>query len=353
MKLNEWHALSISQHLKEYGDKVRQFDLVPLLKGADKLSHFDEVVESLQRLGVWAMQFPTPVLAAIQGHREFLVLVGFRPSRFHLGHLTLAQELSWYMTRGAKPFFIVSGYEAGASLSASEARAKVSEFWRIMHIVQGKNVPEPEHIYSDKECLELRLWEDEVEACISIQKVLQLYGWKSDIIIGALRIATMNAAAFLFPCRLFPDIPLLVLSDIKQITHAEVAKIVALKIGVKVPAFSYRMLLPSLQGTHQRMSVRNEKSAIFLNEDVGIITAKLRRCFSGGCKTVDEQHRLGGNPFTCSFFRVCKLLITEKQTQEMLTDCVFGSVMCGECKKQHIVEALERLKHLSQTKVQT
>lgn len=349
MTLNEWHASSISQHLKEYEDKARQFGLIPLLKGEDKLSHFGKVVESLQRLGVWAMQFPTPILSAIQGHREFFVLVGFRPSRFHLGHLTLAQELAWYITQGAKPFFVVSGYEAGASLSASEARAKVSEFWRIMCIVQEENVPEPEHVYSDKECLELRLLEDEVEACVSTQKVLQLYGWKSDITIGALRIATMNAAAFLFPCRLFPDVPLLVLSDIKQVTHAEVAKIAARKIGVKVPAFSYRMLLPSLQGPHQRMSVRNENSAIFLNEDFGVMTAKLRRCFSGGCKTVDEQRRLGGNPFTCSFFRVCKLMIPEKQTQEMLTNCVSGSVMCGDCKHQHLNEALSRLEQLSKT----
>lgn len=353
MKLSEWYASLIGQHLKTHEDKIGQFGLVPLLGSENRLSGFSDVIMSLQRLGVWAMQHPTPILKAIQRGEEFFVLVGFRPSRFHLGHLTLAQELVWYMNRGAKPFFIVSGYEAGTSLSNSEARSKVSEFWRILQAEQGRMVPEPEHVYSDKECLGLRLLEDQVEECIPTQKILQLYGWKSDITVAALRVATMNAAAFLFPCRLFPDIPLLVLSDIKQVTHAEVAKIVARKMGLRTPAFSYRMLLPSLQGPSNRMSVRNENSAIFLDEDLEAKSAKLRKCFSGGCMTIEEQRERGGNPFSCSFFRTCRLLVPDDRAQAMLEGCVSGSVMCGECKKQHLFEALNRLKHLSQTEVPT
>ena len=157
----------------------------------------------------------------------------------------------------------------------------------------------------------------------------------------------MNAAAFLFPRHLFPDTPLVVLSDIKQITHAEVAKIVARKIGVPVPAFSYRMLLPSLLGPQQRMSVRNESSAVFLDEDIGKVSAKLRRCFSGGCMTVEEQRKQGGNPFACSFFKVCRLLVPEEQAQEMLTNCVSGSVLCGDCKIQRLKTALVRFEQLS------
>jgi tryptophanyl-tRNA synthetase len=337
----------VSQHLKDYEDKVKQFGLIPLLKDEERLNFFVDIVESLQRLGVWAMQNPTPIMEAIRKGRDFFVLVGFRPSRFHLGHVTLAQELAWYMSRGAKPLFIVSGYEAGSSLSASEAHIKVSEFWQILKVVQGHNIPEPDHVYSDKECLELRLLEDRVEECISAQKIFQLYGWKSDISVAALRVATMNAAAFLFSCHLFPDTPLVVLSDIMQITHAEVAKIVAHKIKVPVPAFSYRMLLSSLRGPQQRMSVKNESSAIFLDEDASKVSVKLRGCFSGGRMTIEEQREQGGNPFACSFFKVCRLLIPEDQAKEMLIGCVSGSVMCGNCKTQRIRQALMRFEQLS------
>lgn len=347
MKLSEWHTSIVGQHLKDYGDKVKQFGLIPFLKDETSLSSFADIVESLQRLGVWAMQYPTPILEAIRKGRDFFVLVGFRPSRFHLGHVTLAQELSWYMSRGAKPFFIISGYEANASLSVSEARAKVSEFWQILKAVQGQEIPEPDHVYSDKECLELRLLEDRVEECVSTQKILRLYGWKADISVAALRVATMNATSFLFPCHLFPNTPLLILSDIKQITHAEVAKTVAHKIGVSVPAFSYRMLLPSLMGPQQRMSVRNESSAIFLDEDVSNISLKLRKCFSGGRMTIEEQRKLGGNPFVCSFFKVCRLLASEEQAQEMLANCVSGSIMCGDCKTQCSKKVLIRFEQLS------
>jgi len=347
MELSEWCTSMVSQHLNDYGDKVKQFGLIPLLKSEERLSAFVDIVESLQRLGVWAMQQPTSIMKAIREGRDFFVLVGFRPSRFHLGHVTLAQELAWYMSQGAKPFFIVSGYEAGTSLSASEARAKVSEFWNILQAVQGWEIPEPEYVYSDKECLELRLLEDQVEECVSTQKILQLYGWKSDISVADLRVATMNAAAFLFPCHLFPKTPLVVLSDIKQITHAEVAKMAARKIAVPVPAFSYRMLLPSLLGPQQRMSIRNVTSAIFLDENVDLISTKLRKCFSGGCKTIDEQRKKGGDPFTCSFFKVCRLLIPEEQVREMLTDCVSGRVMCGDCKAQRLKPALMQLERLS------
>jgi len=347
MKLSEWHALVIRQHAKDYADKVEQFGLTPLLQGEARFSCFTDIVEQLQQLEIWALQHPIPILEAIRDRREFCVLVGFRPSRFHLGHVTLAQELAWYISQGATPFFIVSGYEANTSLSTNEARAKVSEFWQIVRAVYGQELPEPDHVYSDKECLDLRLMEDRVEEVVPIQKILQLYGWKNNISIAALRVATMNATAFLFPHSLLHGTPTIVLSDIQQVTHAEVAKIAARKLGIPIPAFSYRILLSSLLGPQRRMSVKDERSAIFLDEDAGAISKKLRKCFSGGCKTVEEQREKGGNPFICSFFKVCNLLLSREDMAKMLSKCVSGQILCGHCKAEYIEPSSSRLSQLT------
>ncbi len=202
-------------------------------------------------------------------------------------------------------------------------------------------------MYSDKECLDLRLLEDRVEEVVPIQKILQLYGWETNISIAALRVATMNTAAFLFPHSLLRGAPTIVLSDIKQVTHAEVAKIAARKLGIPIPSFSYRMLLPSLLGPQRRMSVKDERSAIFLDEDVSTISKKLRKCFSGGCRTVEEQREKGGNPFTCSFFKVCNLLLSCEDTTKMLSKCVSGQILCGHCKAEYIEPSLSRLSQLT------
>ena len=347
MKLSEWHALKVGQHFKEHEVKVRQFSLTPVLREAEQLTSFTDIIESMQQLGVWALQHSTPILQAIHDDREFCVLVGFRPSRFHLGHITLIQELLWYMDHGAKPIFIVSGHEANTSLSADQARKKVLEFWQILLAESGQKIPEPDHIYSDKECLDLRLLEDRVEECVPAQKIFQLYGWKSEISVAVLRVATKTAAAFLFPRVLFPKLPVVVLSDINQVTHSEVAKIVSRKMGITVPAFSYRVLLPSLLGPQKRMSIRNERSAIFLNEDVGQASKKLRRCFSGGRRTVSEQREQGGNPFVCSFFSVCRLLLSGGEVEELLGKCVSGQASCGDCKSLYVQPALKRLEQLA------
>ena len=340
MKLSEWHVQTIKQHTGDYADKVEQFGLTPLLQSETRLGSFTDIIEQLQYLGIWALQNPNPVLGAIRDRREFCALVGFRPSRFHLGHITLAHELAWYISRGAVPFFIVSGYEAGAALSGNEARARVSEFWQIVRAICGQELPEPYYVYSDKECLELRLMEDRVEEVVPIQKILQLYGWKSNISIAAVRVATMNAAAFLFPHSLLHGIPTIVLSDVKQVTHSEVAKIAARKLNIPIPAFSYRMLLPSLLGPQQRMSVKDMRSAIFLDEEVDTISKKLLRCFSGGCKTIEEQRENGGNPFTCSFFKICNLLLSCEDTSEMLSSCISGRMLCGQCKEKYVEPSL-------------
>lgn len=335
MKFNEYEDLVLKQQVACLANKVKQFNLIPLFLDDARLIDFSSTVEQLRQLSVWALQYPSEVLQAIKEGREFCILIGFRPSRFHVGHITLAREVAWYVNHGAIPIFVVSGYEANISLSFDDVRKKVLEFWKIVTFICGQEIPFPYHVYSDGECSDLRFIEDEIGECISIQKILQLYGWESDIPVATLRVAIGNAAIFLFPQIIFPGMPVLILSDINQATHAELAKIVARKLGLATPAFSYRILLQSFSGPKQRMSIRDENSVVFLDENPCQVSDKLHKCFSGGRLTVEEQKEKGGDPLICSFLKICSLLLPRKDTFVMLNNCTSGCVLCKHCKLKY------------------
>lgn len=347
MKLLDWDITAVGGHVEKYREKVKQFGLTPLLESEKALIDYPDILDRLRRLGVWALQNPTPLLEAIRMTQPICVFVGFKPTRFHVGHLTLARELAWYLDHGAVPFFVVSGFEANTSLSNDEARKRVLEFWKIVQVFGNKGHKEPEHVYSDKESMGLHAFTDLVEAQVQVKKVFQLYGWKPDITVSTLRVATVDAASFLFPQRLLPRHRVVVLSDINQVTHSEMAKFIARKLGLSLPTFSYRMLVQSLLGPGNRMSVRDEASTIFLGESQGSTEKKLSKCFSGGRKTVEEQRLHGGDPYICSFFGSCAAFLEDAELSNILEGCVSGRSICGECKAQHKGVASEKLTQLA------
>lgn len=346
MELRDWDIAAVQGQTEKYKEKVRQFALLPLLENTRTLTGYDDITDCLRRLGVWAIQNPIPLLEAIRTEQPYDVLVGFRPTRYHVGHLTLAKELAWHLEHGATPYVVVSGFEANAPLSNDEARERVSLFWRVVQAFGKDTLKEPEHVYSDTESVNLRLLEDLVAAQVPVQKVFQLYGWKADVSVATLRIATMSVASFLLPQRLHPSQHTVVLSDINQVTHAELTKIAAQKLGVQVPTFSYRMLVPSLLGPGHRMSVRTGASTLFLGEDRDSVATKLLSCFSGGRGTIEEQRLLGGDPQACSFFRSCATILGDERLLDILNDCVLGRSTCRECKTKHHGATSEALAQL-------
>jgi tryptophanyl-tRNA synthetase len=284
------------------------------------------------RAGVWALQRAEPVLAAMSSGKPFKVLVGMRPSsRYHLGHLTLMRELHWLVQKGGEPVFIIASYEAGKYLHVDELSVCINAFRKCYQRFTGANLPESCLLFSDRDDSGLRLLEDEVAENISFAGVRQLFGWDDGVSLAKLRVVSTTAAAFLYPQRLFPHTPYLVLSDVNQVTFSEAARSVSKRLKLAPPSVSYRLLLPSLLGPGKRMSVKDPRSLILLDENADSVTAKLLRSFSGGCASKEQQIVEGGNPYQCSFFALANVLDPDGST-DMHRKCVNGEVLCSQCK---------------------
>lgn len=348
MALENWLRERMLLAAAEATDTVRQFALEAIAETTD--DSFTNIREGLARVGVWAFQNTPTIFKAIANGKQFSVLVGMRPgAMFHLGHLTLMHELSWLIHLGGHPIFVFAGYEAERFLSAEDAKMEMARFGEIFLKFTGNSLPSTSVSFSDQDCQELQILENRSGECLSTKKVLQLYGWNESIPISTLRIPAITAAAFLLPTTIFPKRPAFILSDIHQVTHAEATKIVARQLKLPLPSYSYRMLLPSLEGPEQRMSIRNSKSLILLGETREQIERKLQRSFSGGRLTPDEQRQQGGNPHRCSFFKIAEILQPHDTTTRMYQECVSGTSLCGECKKKHVSVLTEKIDETSKS----
>jgi tryptophanyl-tRNA synthetase len=346
MALENWLQERARMAVTEASDVVRQFALETIAEAPT--DNFTEIREGFAQVGVWAFQNPSPVFKALAHGKSFSVLVGMRPgATFHLGHLTLIRELHWLLQQGGQPIFVFAGYEADRFLSADDAKMEMTRFGEKYMKFTGNSLPVTSVSFSDQDCRELQVLENRAGECLSVRKVLQLYGWDESLSVARLRIPAVTAAAFLLPTMLFPKRLTLVLSDIHQITHAETAKIVARQLKLPLPSYSYRLLLPSLEGPEQRMSVKNSKSLILLDEAREQIERKLQRSFSGGRLTPEEQHREGGSPHRCSFFKIAEVLQLRDTTTRMYQECVSGTSLCGECKKKHMPTLVEKIHEAS------
>jgi tryptophanyl-tRNA synthetase len=346
MALENWLQDRAMSAAAEAADAVKQFALETIAEApTDNLT---EIREGFARVGVWAFQNPTPVFKAMESGKQFSVLVGMRPGAiFHLGHLTLMRELHWLIRQGGQPIFVFAGYEADRFLSAGDAKMEMTRFGYTYLNFTGDPLPDTSVSFSDQDCRDLQVLENRAGECLSVRKVLQLYGWDEGVSIATLRVPAITAAAFLLSATLFPKRPTLVLSDIHQITHAEAAKIVARQLKLPLPSYSYRLLLPSLEGPEQRMSVKNQKSFILLDEAREQIERKLQRSFSGGRLTPEEQRREGGSPHRCSFFKIAEVLQPRDTTTRMYQECVSGTSLCGECKRKHMPTLVEKIHETS------
>lgn len=342
MLIEPWLQERMRLAAAEAAVTVKQFALETI---ADSPSDaFTQIRSGFARVGVWAFQNPAPVFEAILDRKQFSVLVGMRPNpAFHLGHLTLVRELHWLIQQGGQPIFVLAGCEANQYITALEAEREMLRFAQVYQKFTGTPLPETSVSFSDQDSRDLQILEAETAKCLSARKVLQLYGWDASVSLANLRTPAITAAAFLLPATLYPNRPALVLSDAHQVTHAEAAKIVARKLQLPSPSYSYRLLLPSLEGPAKRMSAKDTKSLITLVEPTEQIERKLRRCFSGGRQSPEEQRSAGGNPQRCSFFQIAELLQPHEATTLMHKDCVSGESLCGECKKKHLSKIAGRI----------
>jgi tryptophanyl-tRNA synthetase len=99
------------------------------------------------------------------------------------------------------------------------------------------------------------------------------------------------------------------------------------------PASTYHRFMSGLQGGKMSSSIPD--SYIALTDDPKEGAKKVKKAKTGGCVTLEEQKKLGGNPAECSVFELMlfHLLENDEELLEIKQECLSGTRMCGSCKQ--------------------
>lgn len=110
------------------------------------------------------------------------------------------------------------------------------------------------------------------------------------------------------------------------------------------PASTYHRFMSGLQGGKMSSSIPD--SYIALTDEPKEGAKKVMKAKTGGCVTLEEQKKLGGNPAECSVFELMlfHLLESDEELLEIKQECLSGTRMCGSCKQLAAEKMYEFLK---------
>jgi tryptophanyl-tRNA synthetase len=110
------------------------------------------------------------------------------------------------------------------------------------------------------------------------------------------------------------------------------------------PASTYHRFMSGLQGGKMSSSIPDSYIALTDNPKEG--AKKVKKAKTGGCVTLEEQKKLGGNPAECSVFELLlfHLLESDEELLELKQECLSGTRMCGSCKQLAAEKMYEFLK---------
>ena len=84
------------------------------------------------------------------------------------------------------------------------------------------------------------------------------------------------------------------------------------------------------------MSASIPESSIFTTDKEAQAQKKIMNAFTGGRATVEEQRRLGANPYICSIFAQYNYIFEpdDGHLAEVERTCKSGERLCGDCKTE-------------------
>ena len=130
-------------------------------------------------------------------------------------------------------------------------------------------------------------------------------------------------------------VPCLIPAGIDQDPHFRVTRDLAESLGYPKPALLHSQMAPGLLGDKVMSTTGDSReNALFLSDPPKEAERKLRKAFTGGRASVEEQRRLGATPEICSIWALwrTKFAPDPGEFRRITDDCRSGALLCGECK---------------------
>jgi tryptophanyl-tRNA synthetase len=123
-------------------------------------------------------------------------------------------------------------------------------------------------------------------------------------------------------------------------------------MGLLPPCSTYHRFAVGMTG--DKMSSSKPESTIFMDDDVGVMTKKVKRAISGGQPTVEEHRRHGGDVSKDVAFQYLQFFFEEDDNalQEIQDEYESGRLLAGEIKQICIDSATEWLSELAKKRIQ-
>lgn len=275
----------------------------------------------------------------IQKKKPFYVLTGIQPSaeKVHLGTRSVIENVKYFQDHGAQTYVLVADLESAATrgISVEEGRKRALEFHIPAYLALGLDIKKTTFYFQSENTTTLKLAFEAAQK-ITLNEFKGAYGNPEP---GKILSALSQFADMIFPQELegksFPGI---IPVGIDQEPHIRLCRDYLHKIESQkrfIPISSlYNQFMPSLDGS-AKMSKSKPESAIFLPEKAEVACKAIKRAFTGGRATMEEQRRLGAEIEKDMVFELLKqhLVEDDNELERIRKEYATGKMLSGEIKQ--------------------
>lgn len=308
MTYYEWKKAIIVNYQSEKEHDMRQF-------GIQVISDIDDSGKELICSSIYGTNNNAILKNALGSAENVAIIVGFGGNtNLHLGHLLLSNELRFYLNKINNPKFYFVNFDA------DEDKSFVNKI-KLLSEDSGKSMDYEIIDYKNLAALKLRR---KIAQSLNINTVNRVMGWQNENMQSYEKTLDMLTTFSLGS--ILQEHQSIILTDINQKTYYALYKQIENRISNQDTCFVYHLLIPSLKSPTERMSIKNPKSLIYLDDSNDEIENKLKKSYSG----VENKET------TCSILRVADLLLSDDKTMRLVNNCINTANGCKNCKANNI-----------------
>jgi tryptophanyl-tRNA synthetase len=285
--------------------------------------------------------------------QKFFLYSGRGPSGpLHTAHLIQFDLCKWLQEKFDAPMYIQitddEKFWARGGLTPEE-----TERWGVENLIDILAVgfdPRKTHVFFDTRSIRaLYPLAVRVAKKVTYSTVKAVFGFVPSTNIGLVFYTSLQTVPAFYPSWVSgKSVPCLIPCGIDQDPHFRVSRDLAEGLGYPKPALLHSQMLPGLLGD-QVMSTTGDTrdNAVFLNDPPKEVDRKIRKAFTGGRATVEEQRRLGATPEICSVWAAwrSKFAPDPGEFKQITDDCRSGALLCGDCKANLVERVQVFLEH--------
>jgi tryptophanyl-tRNA synthetase len=282
-----------------------------------------------------------------RGNRFFLYSGRGPSGPLHTSHLIPFELCQWLQARfGVEMYIQITDDEKfwfRPKLSREETRRWGTE--NLLDLLAVGFDPKKTHVFFDTRSIHaMYSLAVDVAKRVPYSTVKAVFGFPPSTNIGLVFYTALQSVPAFYPSWVAGrPVPCLIPCGIDQDPHFRVTRDLAESLGYPKPALLHSQMAPGLLG-EKVMSTTGEstENALFLDDPPKEAERKLRKAFTGGRSSVEEQRRLGATPEICSIWALwrTKFAPDPAEFDRITEECRSGALLCGDCKAKLIERVL-------------